>query len=63
MSKGIGIIVIVALIIALVIFGPFATIWAANTLFPALVIPYTFQTWIAVVVLGMFLKGNVTVKK
>jgi len=61
--KGFGVLTIIALIIALVVLGPFATIWAVNTLFPALTIPYTFETWVSVVVLGMFLKGNVTVKK
>ena len=61
--KGFGVLVVIAMIIALIVFGPFATIWAVNTLFPAITIPYTFETWCAVVVLGMFLKGNVTVKK
>ena len=32
------------LIIVLVIAGPILTIWAANTLFPALAIPYTIET-------------------
>lgn len=61
--KGFGVLAVIAIIIALIVFGPFATIWAVNTLFPAITIPYTFETWCAVVVLGMFLKGNVTVKK
>lgn len=37
-----------------IIFGPLALIWALNTLFPALLIPYTFETWLAVGVLNMF---------
>ena len=37
-----------------IIFGPLALIWALNTLFPALLIPYTFQTWLAAVVFNMF---------
>jgi hypothetical protein len=43
--------------------GPLLTIWAANTLFPALAIPYTFETWCAVVLLGAFLRANISVKK
>jgi hypothetical protein len=61
--KGFGILTVAAIVIGLLILGPLATIWAVNTLFPVLAIPYSFETWVAVVVLGMFLKGNVTVKK
>ena len=53
----------VLLIIALIILGPFATIWALNTLFPVLAIPYTIWTWLAVIILGGLFKSNVTVKK
>lgn len=61
--KGFGILTVAVIVIGLLILGPLATIWAVNTLFPVLAIPYSFETWVAVVVLGMFLKGNVTVKK
>lgn len=44
--------VIVALIALVIVFGPLVSIWALNTLFPALAIPYTVQTWGAVIVLG-----------
>ncbi len=37
-----------------IIFGPLALIWALNTLFPTLLIPYTFETWLAAVVFNMF---------
>lgn len=37
-----------------IIFGPLALIWALNTLFPALLIPYTFETWLAATVFNMF---------
>lgn len=37
-----------------IIFGPLALIWALNTLFPALLIPYTFETWLAAVVFNIF---------
>lgn len=55
--------IIIALVVLLVVFGPFATIWALNTLFPALVIPYTFETWVAVVLLSSVLKSTVKVGK
>lgn len=50
-------------IIVLVAIGPLLTIWAANTLFPALAIPYTFETWCAVILLGAFLRADISVKK
>jgi len=46
------------LAIALVVLFPFAAIWAVNTLFPALAIPSNFDTWCAVIVLGMFFRGE-----
>lgn len=55
------------LIIALVVGGPLATIWAVNELgqylWPQRVVPYTFWTWVAVLVIGAFFKGSVTYKK
>lgn len=54
--------VLIALIVLLIIIGPLATIWALNTLFPALAIPYDFFTWLAVIVLGSALRANVNVK-
>jgi hypothetical protein len=53
----------ILLIVVLVAIGPVITIWAANTLFPALEIPYTIGTWLAVVIFGAFLRANVSVKK
>lgn len=41
---------IIALLIAVIIFGPLAFIWGLNTLFPVLAIPYTFWTWLATLV-------------
>lgn len=38
-------------IVLLVIVGPILTIWALNTLFPALNIPTNLETWAAVVIL------------
>lgn len=61
--KAFGVVALVVFIILLVVFGPFFTIWAANTLFPVLAIPYTFETWCATILLAFFFKGNVTVRK
>ena len=64
MIKNIGVLLVVILVGLLIVFGPFITIWAMNTLFPVLAIPYTFDTWCATVILAMFLKGNaITLKK
>ena len=58
------IIVIIALVIFLLAIGPFLVIWSWNTLFgSALMIAYTLGTWAAVVLLGAFLRANVTVKR
>ena len=40
------------LIAVAVVLGPLLMIWALNTLFPALVIPYTWQTWAATFILS-----------
>jgi hypothetical protein len=64
MKSDLGMIaVIVILLIVAIVAGPLATIWAINTLFPALAIPYNIATWAAVIILGSVLKANVTVKK
>ena len=51
------------LIIALIVLGPLLTIWALNTLFPVLAIPYNFYTWAAVLVMSAFFQTKVSVKK
>ena len=53
----------VILIIFIVIIGPLLTIWSANTLFPILDIPYTLDTWAAVILLGLFIRGEKWSKK
>jgi hypothetical protein len=53
----------IALIIFLLCVGPFLTIWSLNALFPALAIPYTFDTWAAVVLLQVALRSNIESKK
>lgn len=63
MIKGIlatfGILGLIALIIAILVFAPLATIWSVNTLF-SLGIEYTFKTWLATVWIQMVTFGNVT---
>ena len=54
---------IVALILFLILVGPLLTIWALNTLFPVLAIPYTVWTWLAALILGSALSPTIRVKK
>jgi len=42
---------VITLVAFLIVIGPLATIWALNTLFPSLSIPYTVYTWLAAAVL------------
>ena len=63
MSDVVKIVLLMAFIVALVVLGPFLTIWALNTLFPVLAIPYTFWTWAAVIIISGFAKSNVSFKK
>ena len=63
LMKAVGVLSLVLIVIALIIVGPLLTIWALNTLFPALAIPFTFWTWLAVVILGGLFKSRVEVKK
>jgi hypothetical protein len=64
MFKLIGIIGIVVVVVVLVAIGPLAVIWAWNTLFgAALTVPYTIATWLAVLIIGVFLRSEVTVAK
>jgi hypothetical protein len=63
MSDIVKILLLIGLIIFLVVVGPFLTIWALNTLFPVLAIGYSFDTWLAVILLGGFFRANVNVKK
>lgn len=49
---------LLVLIVLLIILGPIATIWSLNTLFPVLAIPYTFETWVAAVVVAGIIRGD-----
>jgi hypothetical protein len=55
-------ILILILAIAMVVLFPLAVIWSVNILVPAAAIPVSFDTWCAVVVLGMFFRGEAALK-
>ena len=57
------IVAILAFAVLALIFGPLATLWAVNTLFPMLAIPYNFYSWLAVVVINLTLRSNVSFSK
>ncbi len=58
------VIAVVAVVIFLLAIGPFLIVWSWNVLFgSALTIPFTLETWAAVILLGAFLRANVTVKR
>lgn len=45
--------IVLVIAILAIIFVPLATIWSLNTLFPILSIPYTFYSWLAVIVMNL----------
>ena len=58
-----NIFILLLLAVLIVLGAPLALIWALNTLFPVLAIPYTIETWSAIIVLhatirGIFIKVN-----
>jgi len=53
-----GIILLVILLITTIVLWPLAIIAALNTLFPLLSIPYSFITWLSVVVLNISTFGG-----
>lgn len=64
MGKLLGLIVGIIMLIVVVAIGPLLAIWAWNTLFGfAHVIPYTLDTWVAVVIVGVFLRSNIKITK
>jgi hypothetical protein len=54
---------VVVVVFGLIILGPLATLWALNTIFPALAIPYNLETWCAVIVLKGFAISTISYKK
>lgn len=64
MFKSLGVIAIVILLLVAVLLGPWVVIWAWNTLFGAVYpVAYTFWTWLAVLIIGVFIRGDVKVSK
>jgi hypothetical protein len=58
------VLVVAALLIVLVVAGPLLVIWSWNILFGALyAIPYTVWTWLAVLIIGVFIRGDVKITK
>jgi hypothetical protein len=51
-----------ALIVIVLIVGPLASIWALNTLFPVLAIPYTLETWAAMLLVGGMFRSSFSTK-
>jgi hypothetical protein len=49
---------VVLMFVALLFMCPFLVIWAVNTLFPQANLGYTFWNWLAVVLLGVFFRGD-----
>lgn len=56
----VGFILFILVVIAFVVFWPLAIIWALNTVFITLSIPYTFWTWLGVVILQMSTFGGIS---
>ena len=63
MNKGLVISGVIILAVLMIIGGPIAAIWALNTLFPALAIPYTLETWLAAFIIPAVFKTEVSFKK
>lgn len=55
--------IVIAAAALIIVFIPFLSIWALNTLFPVLAIPYTVQTWAAAIILGGTLTHTKYIKK
>lgn len=59
-----AILLTVFLMVVLVLLGPWAVIWAWNTLFgPVYTIPFNWATWLAVVIIGTFIRSDVKITK
>jgi hypothetical protein len=48
--------------VAIALLGPFITIWGLNTLFH-LGIPYTFETYLAVIAVSLFFNVRISTKE
>lgn len=63
MSKLLVAVGIIALVVTLIIAGPLLLIWALNTLFPVVAIPYTIWTWLAALIVGATVSPTVKLKR
>lgn len=63
MNKILIVVGIIVATIAILIVGPLLVIWALNQLFPVLALPYTIWNWLAVVILGAFVRAKVSIRK
>jgi hypothetical protein len=52
------VLILLAIVIAVAIIMPIATIWSLNALFPALAIPLTIDTWMATLILSGIVSGS-----
>ena len=50
------------LVVIVLIVGPLASIWALNTLFLVLAIPYTLETWAAMALVGGLFRSSFSTK-
>ena len=58
----------IVFLLIVICLAPFLSIWAINTLFfagplIAYAIPYTWQTWLAIILFGGLLKARVNIDK
>lgn len=63
MKSMITVLAIVALVAILVVAGPLLVIWALNTLFPVVAIPYTVSTWFAALILGAAVSPTIKMRR
>lgn len=57
------ILLLLTIAVVLIAFGPMAIIWSLNTLFPVLSIPYTFYSWLAVIIMNLTWMYKPTISK
>jgi hypothetical protein len=58
-----AIVLLLTIAVVLIAFGPLAIIWSLNTLFPVLSIPYSFYSWLAVIVMNLTWMYKPTISK
>jgi len=56
------VLIIAAFALLFVVGAPLALIWAVNTLFPAVAIPYTLETWLAAFIVPAAFRSEVSFK-